>query len=254
MHFASLGSGSQGNGLLVRQDKTAVLVDCGFSLVETERRCARLGFDPATLTAILVTHEHSDHIDGVARLSRRYGVPVCASFGTLSFIRQELDENLIRVLETDVPAHLGDLEVTPFAVPHDAREPLQYVIGNGRSRLGVLTDAGHSTPHMVAMLRDCHGLFLETNHDVEMLMSGNYPPMLKERVGGRYGHLSNQQAGELLAEIISSSLQRVVAAHLSKKNNTLALAQAALAPVLGCAAAEVNVATQDEGCEWVELG
>jgi phosphoribosyl 1,2-cyclic phosphodiesterase len=157
------------------------------------------------------------------------------------------------VLETDVPADLGDLEVTPFAVPHDAREPLQYVIGNGRLRLGVLTDVGFATPHMVAMLRDCHGLFLETNHDVEMLMSGNYPPMLKERVGGRYGHLSNQQAGELLAEIISSSLQRVVAAHLSKKNNTLALAQAALAPVLGCAAAEVNVATQDEGCEWVVL-
>lgn len=253
MQFASLGSGSQGNGLLVKHGKTAVLVDCGFSLSETERRCARLGFSPSDLSAILVTHEHSDHIDGVAKLSRRYNVPVCASFGTLSFIRDQVSADLMRVLETDVPADLGDLEVLPYAVPHDSREPLQYVLGNGLLRLGVLTDAGFSTPHMVSVLQNCHGLFLETNHDVQMLMNGNYPPMLKERVGGRYGHLSNQQSGELLAQIISSSLQRVVAAHLSKKNNTIDLAQAALAGVLGCDAADVMVATQDEGCEWVGL-
>lgn len=254
MQFASLGSGSQGNGLLVKYGQSAVLVDCGFSLTETERRCARLGFNPADLSAILVTHEHSDHIDGVARLSRRYGVPVCASFGTLSFIRDELDETLLRVLETDVSVSLGDLEVTPFAVPHDAREPLQFVIGNGQVRLGVLTDVGFATPHMVAMLRDCHGLFLETNHDANLLMNGPYPPSLKERVGGRYGHLSNQQAGELLAAVKTERLRVVVAAHLSKKNNTIDLAQAALSPVLGCDHREVMVATQDEGCDWVGLG
>ncbi|NDU91772.1 MAG: MBL fold metallo-hydrolase, partial [Ferrovum sp.] len=235
MRFASLGSGSEGNGLLIQCEATAVLLDCGFSLAETTARLSRLGVVPQQLTALLVTHEHSDHIAGVARLARRYDLPVYASFGTLAALRDQLADSQLHAITSDVPFALEALAIEPFAVPHDAREPLQFVVGNGNRRLGVLTDVGCSTPHIEAMLKTCDALFLETNYDPHLLKNGPYPPQLKERVSGRFGHLSNDDSAALLSRLDLSRLQRVVAAHVSKKNNTPQLAQAALARVLGCA-------------------
>ena len=253
IRFASLGSGSEGNGLLIQCGATVVLLDCGFSLAETTMRLERLGVAPQQLTALLVTHEHSDHIAGVARLARRYDLPVYASFGTLAAVRDQLADAQLHAIAGDVPFDLEALTIEPFAVPHDAREPLQFVVGNGVHRLGVLTDVGCATPHIEAMLKTCDGLFLETNYDPLMLQQGPYPPQLKARVSGRYGHLSNGASAELLSRLDHSRLQCVVAAHVSKKNNTPQLAQAALARVLGCAPEEVVVADQGEGLGWLEI-
>ncbi|MBU6505586.1 MAG: MBL fold metallo-hydrolase [Betaproteobacteria bacterium] len=253
MRFASLGSGSEGNGLLVEWGETRVLLDCGFSLSDTERRLARLGLVPQALSAILATHEHSDHLSGVAPLARRYGLPVFGSFGTLSLLRDALDAAQLRPVADARPFTLGGLDIEPFAVPHDAREPLQFVLGNGRLRLGVLTDTGCATPHIEQMLRTCDALFLETNYDPRMLAQGPYPPQLKARVRGRFGHLSNGEAAELLSRLEHRRLQRVVAAHVSQKNNTPELARAALSAVLGWAPDAVAVADQDEGLDWQVL-
>ena len=253
IRFASLGSGSEGNGLLIQCEATTVLLDCGFSLADTTARLGRLGVAPQQLTALLVTHEHSDHIAGVARLARRYDLPVYASFGTLMALRDQLVENQMHAITSDIPFALEALAIEPFAVPHDAREPLQFVVGNGSRRLGVLTDVGCSTPHIEAMLKTCDALFLETNYDPHLLKNGPYPPQLKERVSGRFGHLSNEESAALLARLDHSHLQRVVAAHVSKKNNTPQLAQAALARVLGCAPEEVVVADQGAGLDWMEI-
>jgi phosphoribosyl 1,2-cyclic phosphodiesterase len=172
IHFSSLGSGSEGNGLLVRCDDTCVLIDCGFSLAQTERRLARLALEPSQLSAVLVTHEHSDHLGGVARLAKRYQLPVYASFGTLSFLRDELNLSQQHIIKSDDPFQLGDIHIEPFAVPHDAREPLQFVLGDGALRLGVLTDVGATTPHIESMLSTFDAMFMETNHERAMLMAG----------------------------------------------------------------------------------
>ena len=253
IRFASLGSGSEGNGLLIQCEATTVLLDCGFSLADTTARLGRLGVAPQQLTALLVTHEHSDHIAGVGRLARRYELPVYASFGTLAALREQLVEDQLHAIASDIPFVLEALAIEPFAVPHDAREPLQFVVGNGDRRLGILTDVGCSTPHIEATLKTCDALFLETNYDPHLLKSGPYPPQLKERVSGRFGHLSNEESAALLGCLDHSRLQHVVAAHVSKKNNTPQLAQAALAQVLGCTPEEVVVADQGVGLDWLEI-
>ncbi|HFD79831.1 MAG TPA: MBL fold metallo-hydrolase [Gammaproteobacteria bacterium] len=252
MRFASLGSGSRGNGTLVEAGATRLLVDCGFSCRETERRLARLALQPADLSAILVTHEHSDHIAGVARFSRRHGTPVWMTAGTEAVHKGgELGE--WRCFHAHESFVIDGLEVHPYPVPHDAREPCQFVFTDGDRRLGLLTDAGSVSAHMVDALQGLDALFLECNHDPAMLAAGPYPPVLKQRVAGRFGHLSNAQAAELLARIDSSALQHLVAGHLSEKNNHPELAQAALARVLGCAPTDIVVAGQDEGLDWKML-
>ncbi len=253
LRFASLGSGSEGNALLVACGDTRLLLDCGFSLGETERRLARLGCVPGELDGLLVTHEHTDHIAGVAALARRYRLPVYGSFGTLQLLQESLESDLRCPVRDAEPFQVGSLRVEPFAVPHDAREPLQYVLGDGRQRLGVLTDTGCATPHIEAMLQVCDALFLETNYDPELLAQGPYPPALKARVSGRFGHLSNEEAAALLARLDHGRLQWVVAAHVSQKNNTLQRARAALAQVLGWAEDTVLVADQYQGLDWKVL-
>ena len=254
MRFASLGSGSRGNATLVEAGRTRVLVDCGFSVTEVERRMARLGRGPAELDAILVTHEHSDHIAGVTRLARRYRVPVWSTAGTAAALGIDGIG--------DVPVHrfsghesfaIGDLQVDPFPVPHDAREPSQFVFGDGNVRIGVLTDIGAPTDHVRRCLDGCQALLLECNHDPVMLAEGAYPPALKARVGGRLGHLSNAQAGDLLGSLDTARLQHVAAAHLSDANNTPELARGALAAALGCDPAWVAVAGQAGGLGWRDV-
>lgn len=252
MRFASLGSGSRGNATVVEQGSTLLLIDCGFSLRETERRLLRLGCEPARVSALLVTHEHGDHIGGVARFARRYRVPVWFSAGTRAGCRETIAT--AQVFGTHSPFAIGDIEVTPFPVPHDAREPAQFVFGNGAHRLGHLTDTGSLTPHIETQLSGCDALLLECNHDRTMLANGPYPPVLKARVGGDYGHLSNAQAAMLLGRLDCSRLQHIVAAHLSEKNNLPQLAGGALAAALGCSQDWIGIAGQDDGLGWRAVG
>ena len=252
MRFAILGSGSRGNGLLVAADGTRVLVDCGFSVAEAERRLARLGCDPGTLAAIVLTHEHGDHARGALACARRWGVPLHASPGTLAALGDASGTEL-RPFDIHEPFAIGALRLEPFPVPHDAREPCQLVLGDGDRRLGLVTDAGHVTAHMRRMLERCHGLLIECNHDPGLLARGPYPGPLKARVGGAYGHLSNPQAAELLGGLAWDGLRHVVAMHLSEQNNTPAHARSALAAALGCAPGEVLCAAQDEPLPWMRL-
>lgn len=254
MRFASLGSGSAGNALVVESGTTRVLLDCGFGLAETAARLARLGLAPGDLDAIVVTHEHEDHVGGVARFARRHELPVFLTHGTLTALdgaRSSIAE--VNVIDSHATFAIGDVEVRPYPVPHDAREPAQFVFSDGEVRLGVLTDVGETTPHIVEMLSGLEALVIECNHDPDMLATGSYPPPLKRRVGGRLGHLANPAAAGLLAQLDCGRLQHVVAAHLSQRNNTPELARAAVAGALNCAPEWVVVATQERGFGWLEV-
>jgi phosphoribosyl 1,2-cyclic phosphodiesterase len=253
IRFASLGSGSAGNALLVESGATQILLDCGFGLREAALRLGRLGVHPGELTGIVVTHEHGDHAGGVFSLARRYRVPVWLSYGTFAACAARAEGVDIRIIDGHSPFALGDLEAMPYTVPHDAREPLQYVFTDGARRLGILTDAGEITPHICAMLDGVDGLVLECNHDPGLLHASDYPPSLRRRIAGRLGHLANEAAAGLLRRIDCRHLQHVVAAHLSETNNRAELAVAALAGALGCAAEWVAVASQDEGFSWRSL-
>ena len=202
MRFASLGSGSRGNATLVEAGSTRLLVDCGFSARETERRLNQLDVAASSLDAILITHEHGDHIRGVGAMARRYCLPVWMTGGTRRQGRcGELPD------EHGFSSHqaaftIGDIQIAPFPVPHDAREPAQFIFSDGSSRLGMLTDSGAITPHIVEFLQECDALMLECNHDTDMLAHGPYPPSLQARVGGKLGHLNNQQAADLFYAVL----------------------------------------------------
>jgi phosphoribosyl 1,2-cyclic phosphodiesterase len=253
LRFASLGSGSRGNALVVEAGNTRVLLDCGFSFSETVNRLARKGLSPEDIDAIVVTHEHDDHVAGVMQFARRMKVPVYLTSGTMAAIAGERDDVRYECFDPHTPFTIGALSVEPYPVPHDAREPAQYVFGDGARKLGVLTDVGMITPHIRTMLNGCAGLVLETNHDAALLSTGPYPPSLKSRIGSRDGHLENTLAGRLLAQLDRSCLQHVVAAHLSQTNNTPALARAALANAAGANNDEIVVATQANGFDWLKL-
>jgi phosphoribosyl 1,2-cyclic phosphodiesterase len=254
VRFASIGSGSEGNGLVVEAGSTRILIDCGFGVRDTAARLARLGVTPDSLDAILVTHEHSDHVGGVPAFAAKHAIPVWLTFGTLTVIGERF-AGMERVYGFD--SHdafpIGDLEIRPFPVPHDAREPVQFVVSDGAFRLGVLTDLGMSTPCVEQSLSGCDALVLETNHDLDLLAGSDYPYSLKQRISGRFGHLHNEASAALLAAIDTSRLQHLVAAHLSQQNNTPARARAALAAVLSCAADWIGVAEQADGFGWRAL-
>lgn len=253
MRFAYLGSGSRGNSALVQHLGTTLMIDCGFNLTNAQRRLARLQVSPHDIDAVLVTHEHGDHISGVAALARRYNMPVWMTAGTRAGWKQTRGVK-VKIFNAHEQFSVGDILVRPYPVPHDAREPSQFVLDDGQHRIGVLSDAGHVTPHMRESLNGCHGLMLECNHDVEMLANGPYPPALRERVGGDYGHLSNMQAAGLLRSIDTRQLHQLVIAHISAKNNTNALAQGAVSQALGCEPEWAAVADQEMGMDWRECG
>lgn len=254
MRFASLGSGSRGNGLIVEAGATRLLLDCGFGPREALSRLSRLGLAAADLSGILVTHEHADHVAGAFKLAVRHGLAVWMTHGTLAAAPQcRSAMPRVELIDSHQPFRIGDLEIHPFPVPHDAREPVQFVFSDGRHRLGVVTDLGSTTPHVERMLTGCDALVLECNHDAGMLQQGGYPPHLKRRIAGRFGHLDNAAAAALLSGLDTSRLQHLIAAHLSQQNNTPSLARTALAGVLGCGEDWVGVAEQDDGFDWRTL-
>jgi len=262
LRFASLASGSQGNCLVVEAREhaagapTRVLLDCGLTLRETVRRLGRVGLEPGEIDALLVTHEHDDHLGSAFAFSATHGATLCLTRGTLRAAEEAgraLPEASVRLIDGRARFSLGALEIDPFTVPHDAREPVQAAFTDGRVRLGVLTDLGAPTAHVRDKLADCDALVLECNHDLDLLAAGAYPRWLKDRISGPLGHLDNGAAAALLASIGGARLQHVIAAHLSDRNNRPALARAALAGALDCAEDWIGVATQTEGFDWRTL-
>lgn len=253
MRFATLGSGSAGNATLVEHDGTAILVDCGLSVRQVERRAAAIDFDIGTVSALFITHEHDDHIAGAAAFSRRTGVPVHVTRGTGIAAAARLEGvAAIEVFSPGQALQVGALSVHPIIVPHDAREPCQFVIAGGRRRLGILTDVGRVTTHLERSYDGLDGLILEFNHDPAMLAESPYPAVLKRRIGGEYGHLSNTQAESLLNRVDLNRLQHFVAAHLSEKTNTPEHVATCLARCLPQHVRH-HIADQAAGSPWCEI-
>lgn len=227
MRFCVLGSGSKGNCTFIEVGETRILIDAGFSGVEVERRLAEIDIDIATISALLVTHEHGDHIRGIQALSRRFSLPVYISKAT----RQAAGKSLAKIFELR-PIEAGqffrhqELSVHPFAVSHDAVDTLGFVVGNGKSSIGYCTDTGAVSHLMRHHLCGCNALVLECNHDLEMLKNGGYPPYLQQRIRSKSGHLTNSDAARFLVELIHDGLEYVVLAHISETNNNHDLAKA----------------------------
>lgn len=221
-----LGSGSSGNSTLVRTARTSVLIDAGFSRRQLMLRMAACGWDPDKLDGILITHEHVDHIKGLDVLCSRHNVPVYATEETLA--DRELQYARLGAVEVVCAGEefkIGDMTVRSFSVPHDAADPVGFVVSTDGLRYGHVTDAGCSTALVRHHLQGCHLLALETNHDPDMLVEGPYPWFLKQRIMSRIGHLSNPDAAELLADVVTPDLQALFLAHISRENNTPSLAR-----------------------------
>jgi phosphoribosyl 1,2-cyclic phosphodiesterase len=232
-----------------------VLIDCGFTLAETSERLAGLGLAAENLDAVLVTHEHGDHVGGVGPLARRHGVPVWMNAGTRAAARQASlgDVPVERLIPASGQFTIGDLCIEPVVVPHDARQPNQFIIAEGDSRLGILTDTGSITPHLVERYQQCDGLVLEFNHDEDMLLGGDYPPALRARIHGSYGHLSNRQSLEFLSRVTHPDLKQLVAAHLSERNNDPVLVQDLLDEATDGSGTETMIAAQRRPSGWSNL-
>ncbi len=215
-----LASGSKGNSILVCSPRTQILVDAGTTCKELVRRLDRTCAAPAKLDALLISHEHRDHVSAAGVLSRRFDIPVFTTRGTLDNLPSNTGRfSSVSVFNTGKCFELGDLRILPFATPHDARESSGFIIEHEGTRLGICTDLGVATNLVKARLQGCHGLVLEANHDTERLLEGPYPWVLKQRIRSSHGHLSNEDSCRLLEEIHHCEMRFVVFAHMSETNN-----------------------------------
>jgi phosphoribosyl 1,2-cyclic phosphodiesterase len=255
LRFKSLGSGSAGNATVIQARSestlTHLLVDCGLGIRQLDARLGQAGMLAEQIDAIFITHEHADHIGCARRLALRERIPVWMSQGTYSALGEPDLDGLLRLARDGEVIEVGALQVRPFTVPHDAREPLQLTCTDGAARLGVLTDLGHATSHVLEQVAGCATLLLECNHDAQMLAASSYPAFLKRRVGGAYGHLANAAAAQIARSVQPGGLKQVVAAHLSEQNNRPELARQALAAALGCAEEDILVADRASGSGWL---
>ncbi|OED41352.1 hypothetical protein AB833_09840 [Chromatiales bacterium (ex Bugula neritina AB1)] len=252
MQLISLGSGSNGNATLVRVNDTLLLIDAGFSAKIIAERLATIGVSPQDLAAILVSHEHSDHVKGVSVLARKFQTPVWMTRGT----HRRLKDKNIPVLEYFHPHGsfcIGDSKITPFPIPHDAAEPCQFIISDGQRRFAIATDMGCVTPYVSELLTGVDALLLEANYDGEMLRNGRYPYALQSRIDGRYGHLSNEQSAQVAASIEHPGLQQLLLGHLSENNNTPHCALGSVANRLQRGADNVSVLNRAAVSEWFEV-
>ncbi len=258
LRFKNLGSGSTGNATVVEgSDGTQVrrlLVDCGFGIRQLQARLALAQLLVDDLDAVFITHEHSDHIGCALTLALRYRIPVWMSQGTYAALGSPDLDGMLRIAHDMQALDLGSFWALPFTVPHDAREPLQLRCSDGASHLGVLTDLGHASDHVLQQLKGCHALMIEANHDPEMLEASRYPAFLKRRVAGPYGHLANFATADILRSVRHPGLHRVVAAHLSAQNNIPILAQQALGLALEWPTEEIAVASPTAGTPWLAVG
>lgn len=253
MQFVSLGSGSRGNATLVRHDQTTLMVDCGFSVREISKRLLDVGVEPAELDGILVTHEHSDHIRGVASLARQYGLPVWASPGTSRYFGDDGIDTGPRLINVHKPLRINTVNIRPVPVPHDAREPCQFVFEGDDFSFGLLTDTGGITPHIIESYACCDALLLEFNHDNAMLSGGHYPENVKRRIAGSLGHLNNGQSCALLDALLPGRLKYVVAGHLSESNNSVSKVRQCLDKYVSRYNVGVSIAGQHNPGKWVAL-
>lgn len=218
--FQALASGSKGNSILVSSPSTSILIDSGLSCRELMRRMDGTAVAAKDLSALIVSHEHRDHVSGIGVASRRFDLPIYLNQGTLEGLPSSVGELAhIQVFQPGSRYRVGDLEIYAFPISHDAREPVAFVIENNGARLGVCTDLGVATHLVKNRLQGCHGLVLESNHDPELLINGPYPWHLKQRIQSRHGHLSNMDTCQLLSELHHDGLQTVILAHLSETNN-----------------------------------
>jgi phosphoribosyl 1,2-cyclic phosphodiesterase len=244
MEFCVLGSGSKGNATYFKSGETRILIDAGMSGIELQRRLATIDVRLTDIDAILVTHEHNDHIHGVGVVSRRAGIPVYANQATFSASSKTVGKLHSSVeFETGTFFQIRDLEIHPFAISHDARNPVGFRIANGKTAFGYCTDTGKVSQLIRHRLASCQALVLESNHDIEMLQNGNYPPYLKQRIRSSQGHLDNEEASSILKDLVSEKLQHVVLAHLSEENNDPQIAYGAAVSALGnnCDCRESNI-------------
>jgi len=260
LRFANLASGSSGNATLIESTdstrSTRVLVDCGLGVKELDRRLGALGLSLTDLDALFITHEHADHIGHARAVMQRCEATLCISHGTWLASDASswgLNEDRVQWMHDATVAAIGALEIHPFTVPHDAREPLQLTCTDGAVRLGVVTDLGHVSEHVVESLQDCNALLLETNHDPDLLAKSAYPPFLKSRISGRLGHLSNAASAQLMDRVWHPHLTYVLAAHLSERNNTPELARSALDASLKNRPVEVQVASATASSPWITV-
>ena len=250
LRLASLGSGSKGNATLVASQDTVVLIDCGFGVREMMARLPRLGLEVTDIDAVLVTHEHSDHIAGVSAVAKAASAPIYATHGTRQSGKLDSARSVVEI-ESDSRFAVGDIEVSAVTVPHDARQPVQYRFFHNGVAVGVLTDLGCVSAHVQKAFSGCDMLLLEFNHDLDMLRRGPYPATLKRRVAGDYGHLNNDQAITMLTSMTSGTPNIVVAGHISEQNNSLEAVSERLGVWSKASQTQVIYATQSQGFDWI---
>ena len=252
MRIASLGSGSKGNATLVDTGETLLLIDCGLPRRDVEARLQSRGVSGRDIDAILVTHEHGDHCRGVVPLAKAYNLPVFLTAGTATSRKLEGLTGGVLIRPGD-QFSIGDLNIVAEPVPHDAREPVQFCLTHNDLKLGVLTDLGSITPHVVQAFSGCDALVLEFNHDPQMLADGPYPYAVKKRVCGDFGHLTNAQARQFLDHADTTRLKMLFVAHISQQNNEPELTDAALSGWSDLSQCQVIHATQESGFDWFNL-
>lgn len=253
MKFASLGSGSKGNATIIDTEHGCLMIDCGFSIKETTRRLERVGKSPQDISAILVTHEHSDHWKGVLPFASKFSIDIYATAGCYRAVNvSPSTSRQFNVICSHSSFMLNNVQVLPIPVPHDASEPVQYIFSYDQFRLGILTDVGNITPYIIEQYNRCTGLLVEANHDVEMLQAGTYPRFLKDRVAGEWGHLNNYQTAGLLGAIDQDIIQKLVIGHISESNNDSFRVKKAIEDVF-TSSEKIIYANQNEGFDWVYL-
>jgi len=245
-----LASGSKGNAIYVSNGTTALLIDAGLSGIEIERRLKSRGLSPEKLDAVIVSHEHSDHIQGVGVLSRRYRLPVYMNPKTRQAALPQIGKiSELKEFECGRPFQIKSLTIHPFSISHDACDPAGFTIHHNGSKIGIATDLGIATSMVKEHLKDCQLMILEANHDPAMLIDGPYPWPLKQRIKSRSGHLSNEESRALLNEIKHAQLECVILAHLSQTNNTLQKALSTVGPIVSEEYTRIAVACQEASGE-----
>ena len=229
--FLSLVSGSSGNCSLISDGKTHLLIDCGLSMKKLSDALAKVDLSPSDISAVLVTHEHSDHIRGAGAVSRKYNIPVYATLKTHEATDSGFIPN-VRYVNPDVDFEIGTIGVKPFSIPHDAADPVGYNLFFGAKKLSLATDIGKMNDYVMEHLKGSIAVLLESNHDTEMLMKGRYPMYLKRRIAGAFGHLSNDEASETVLRLINCGTKHIMLGHLSNENNTPNTAYLAAARLL----------------------